>query len=169
MIGKGKSVYLRYLKLKDAESLLTWENDPNVWKYGANQSPYSLQDMRDFIRNDNDLFGKNQERFMICLIGSGKAVGCIDLFDYNQRDKSAGIGILIYDNNDRRKGYGSDALSVLLEYAVKKLEIGRLRCRISSENVGSIKLFEHCGFQKNDRSTDKTKSINEHEMSYILA
>lgn len=49
---------------------------------------------------------------------------------------------------DRRKGYGSEALQLLVKYSFSHLGLHQLYCNISEENETSIKLFQAQGFEK---------------------
>ncbi len=77
---------------------------------------------------------------------SSRAVGFVDLFDFDPVELSAGLGMLIYDMNDRGKGYGSAALKLLCGYAERVLGLRRLWCRIQKDNIFSTQLFRGKGF-----------------------
>ena len=77
-----------------------------------------------------------------------RAVGAIDLFDFEPYHQRAGIGILIHDIEDRNRGYAADAIEALTEYAVAGLGLKQLYANISEDNIYSIKLFEKSGFVK---------------------
>ncbi|MDR2894019.1 MAG: GNAT family N-acetyltransferase [Alistipes sp.] len=75
-------------------------------------------------------------------------LGFIDLFDLDPTNRSAGVGILICNESDRRKGYASEALRLLMKYAGRSLELSRLWCNIAADNSASIALFSTCGFSR---------------------
>jgi len=52
------------------------------------------------------------------------------------------------DTNNRLKGYGREALKLLINYAFSHLDLKQLYCNISEENDVSIKLFSNQGFKK---------------------
>jgi diamine N-acetyltransferase len=83
---------------------------------------------------------------MICDV-TGKAVGCIDLFDFDPNHLRAGIGILIADKSDRRKGYASEALELLIKYCFETLNLHQLYCNVTPENEPSVLLFQKHKFQ----------------------
>jgi RimJ/RimL family protein N-acetyltransferase len=60
---------------------------------------------------------------------------------------SMGIG----DSSDRRKGYGRDALSLMLHYAFKELNLFRLNANIPGYNQAGLHLFEKAGFKEEAR------------------
>jgi diamine N-acetyltransferase len=75
-----------------------------------------------------------------------KAVGAIDLFDYDPFHQRAGVGILINDKKDRGKGFAKQALTILKDYAFKYLHLKQLYCSIGEDNKKSQQLFEQLGF-----------------------
>ena len=84
---------------------------------------------------------------MIIETMDGKAVGAIDLFDFDPFHFRAGVGILIHDERDRKLGYASDALQLLCAYATNYLRLHQLYANISEDNLASIHLFKSNGFE----------------------
>jgi diamine N-acetyltransferase len=75
-----------------------------------------------------------------------KTIGTVDIFDFDPFHKRAGLGILIADEEERKKGYASMALKCLIEYCFNTLQIHQLYCNILSNNCESINLFKKLGF-----------------------
>ena len=72
-------------------------------------------------------------------------IGSIDLFDFDPSNKRAGIGILIADN-ERNKGYASEALELLISYCFSTLQLHQIYCNISADNQVSLQLFKKHNF-----------------------
>ena len=72
----------------------------------------------------------------------------IDLFDFDFKNGRAGVGILVKEPDDRLRGYGNEALKLLIDYSFTHLGLHQLYCNISEENAASIKLFANHGFKK---------------------
>lgn len=77
---------------------------------------------------------------------SKKTIGCLDLFEYEPMHQRAGLGILIADQSERRKGLASEALELVINYAWEILQLQQLFCNISDQNTPSLALFEKHGF-----------------------
>ena len=77
----------------------------------------------------------------------GNVIGCIDLYNYDSVDRRASIGILI-DKKYRSKGYGSEAIKLMKDYAFKRLGIHQLHCSVPINNHLSLRLFKIAGFDK---------------------
>lgn len=76
----------------------------------------------------------------------GRAVGLVDLFEFEPVDLRAGIGILIHGAGDRGRGFASDALDVLCRYARQVLGLHQLWCSVAPDNAASLTLFRRAGF-----------------------
>lgn len=77
-----------------------------------------------------------------------RAVGTVDLFEYDPLHGRAGLGILIYDPCDRRLGYARDAVETLCEYARNRLRMHQLWCCVGEANTASRALFRELGFHE---------------------
>ena len=75
-------------------------------------------------------------------------VGSIDIFDFDPQHCRFGIGILIYEESDRRKGYAKEAIEAIVEYGHNTLNLKQIWATIAVDNIASIALFESCGFSK---------------------
>lgn len=146
---KGDYIYLRALEPEDLEFIYTIENDENVWEVSNTQTPYSKFLIRQYLENAHqDIYEAKQLRLAICKNDTAEAIGLIDLFDFDPKNRRAGIGIVIQNENDRKNGFGKEALALLIEYSFKQLQLHQLFANISVENIPSISLFSTFGFEK---------------------
>ena len=148
MILTGDKIKLRALEPTDVDLLYRWENNTAIWKASNTIVPFSKESIEQFISYERDIYSDKQLRLVICLIEDEKAIGCIDLFDYDMRHQRAGVGILIAEESERKKGYATESLNVLIEYAFSTLFVHQLYCNIPAENKNSVQLFEKQGFKK---------------------
>ena len=152
---QGKQISLRAIEPTDIDVIYKWENDTETWKVSNTQTPFSRFVLEQYIVSvHQDIYSTKQLRLMIELtpnpstIGEdSRAIGCIDLFDFDPSNLRAGIGVLIADKSDRRKGYASEALEVLIEYCFHTLNLHQLYCNITTDNESSVLLFQKHGFQ----------------------
>ena len=151
-------IALRLPVLSDAATILSWENNPENWGVSDNDSPYSLEDIVNLIKSFHGAKKPEQLRF---IIHSGEILlGAVDIFDINYDNKSGAIGILIAEDEFRRKGYASKALE-LVELEAFELGINHLSALIHIENEKSRKLFEKMGYlvQSNGETVDHKETI----------
>ncbi len=144
---KGQNIYLRALEPEDLEFIHTIENDESIWEISNTQTPYSKFLIKQYLDHAHkDIFEVKQLRLVISSFND-EALGMIDLFDFDFKNRRAGVGILVKEPEDRMKGYGKEALKLLIDYSFKHLDLHQLYCNISEGNDASIKLFSNQGFK----------------------
>jgi len=145
---KSEHIYLRALEPEDLEFVHTIENDESVWEISNTQTPYSKFIIKQYLENAHkDIFEVKQLRLVIAR-NDHKTLGLIDIFDFDFKNRRAGIGILIKNVEDRSRGYGQEALQLLINYSFSHLGLHQLYCNIAEDNQASIKLFTNQGFEK---------------------
>ena len=143
----SKNSNLRALEPEDLDFLLSAENDESYWEISGTQIPYSKFILQKYIENAHqDIYEAKQYRFVICNT-QNIPVGMIDLFDFDPQHKRVGIGILLLTQY-QGKGYGSEALEMVIDYAFLYLNVHQVFANITAENEKSIKLFEKFNFKK---------------------
>ncbi len=145
---KGKSVFLRALEPEDLDFIFEIENDETIWNVSNTITPYSKFLIRQYLENAHqDIYEAKQLRLAICKNNTSKAIGLIDLFDFDPTNNRAGIGIIIQENLERNLGYGSESLALMINYSFLKLNLHQLFANINPQNSASVKLFTKFGFQ----------------------
>lgn len=156
---------LRKIEPSDLPFLYQWENDASSWADGANHNPLSQQDLRDYIASTSgDIYKDGQLRLVIQSVSEavcqqrglsaqrsvspqdGLTIGCIDLFDFDPRNRRAAIGMYIAPEY-RGKGVGHEALKQLEAYAFDFLRLRCLYAVIATNNIPCSALYEHAGYQ----------------------
>lgn len=168
---KGKHIYLRALEPEDLDFIYAIENDTTLWELSDTQTPYSRFLIKQYLKNaQQDIFEAKQLRLAICNVNT-ETVGLIDVFDFNNKNKRAGIGILIQNESDRSKGYGKEALELLVNYCFETLHLHQVYANITEFNSASLALFEGNGFKKiglkKDWSFDGSQFVNEYILQRI--
>jgi diamine N-acetyltransferase len=161
-------VRFRALEPEDIDLLYEWENDAEIWEISNTYEPFSKFILAKYIKESNrDIYESRQVR-MIIETTEGKAVGAIDLFDFDPFHLRAGVGILIHDEKERKLGYASDALELLCIYAADYLRLHQLFANISENNLASIHLFKTKGFELCGTKKDWRRTNNgwENELSF---
>ena len=143
---EGELTRLRALEAEDVDLLYVWENDPAVWGVSGTLAPFSRHTLRRFLDEQRfDLYAARQLRLVVETL-DGRAVGLVDLFEFEPVDLRACIGILIHGAGDRGRGFASDALDVLCRYARQVLGLHQLWCSVAPDNAASLTLFRRAGF-----------------------
>lgn len=148
---QGLHISLRALEPSDIDILYQWENDTEVWEVSHTQTPFSKALLEQYLSAVyQDIYTTKQLRLVIEILSGTeekKAVGCIDLFDFEPNHQRVGLGILIADKDNRRKNYATEALQIVKEYCFTTLNVHQIFCTITTDNEPSILLFQKEGFE----------------------
>ncbi|MCA1761137.1 MAG: GNAT family N-acetyltransferase, partial [Bacteroidales bacterium] len=124
------------------------------------RTPYSKYVLAEYIKNSvKDIYETKQLRLII-ENWERHPVGAVDLFDFDPYHQRAGVGILIHSSEDRNRGYATDTLEALSEYAIQGLGLKQLYANIAADNHQSIHLFEKAGFVTTGIKKDWLKTIS---------
>ncbi len=165
---KGEHIYLRALEPEDLDFVYEIENDEAIWEISNTITPYSRFLIKQYLEHAHkDIYEAKQLRLVI-VTNDNVVVGLIDIFDFDFHNKRAGIGVLIKDQSNRHKGFGTEALQLLIQYCFKHLNLHQLYCNISEENEASITLFENQGFKKIGLKKDWNLVNGNYKNEYLL-
>lgn len=158
---QGNLIHLRALEPTDLDFLYQLENDENVWEVSNTTKPFSKYILKEYLDNSHrDIYEVKQLRLVICTAEENKTVGFIDLFDFEPKHQRVGVGIVIFDAQDRGKGYAAEALNMVENYVSVHLKMHQLYANISADNNRSITLFEKAGYKKSGEKKDWIVSEN---------
>ena len=147
LLLENEILRLRALEPDDLDVLYIWENDSELWEYGASIAPFSRFVLKQYIIDSKqDVFQNKQLRLMIELKSEKTAIGTVDLYDMDLFHQRAGVGILI-DKNHRNKGFAAQTLQLLEEYAFGFLMFNQLYAHIPEKNAQSVALFKKSGYE----------------------
>ena len=144
----GEKIVLRSVDFSDVDTILLWENSSAEPLYGVYDEEYTREDVVQFVENQQrySLAETEQLRLMICS-HEGERLGCVDLTEYDGRKSF--VSILIFDLDNRRKGFAENALRLAISYA-ESLGLHTLYANILPENLPSVSLFKKVGFEPVD-------------------
>jgi diamine N-acetyltransferase len=166
---KYKDIKLRALEPEDLELLYEWENNDSNWLISNTISPFSKYILKQYLESSHkNIYETGQLRLMIDKIPDLITIGTIDIFDFDPFHKRAGLGILIANEAYRRKGYASMALTCLIEYCFKTLQLHQLYCNILGNNCESMELFKKHGFVQTGQRKDWIKSSSNYFDEYFF-
>ena len=107
-------------------------------------NPLSQADLREYVASSTgDIYRDGQLRLMIDEDGS--TMGCIDLFDFDPRNRKAAIGMYIAPHA-RGKGIGKEAVKLLEEYAFGFLRLRMIYAIIATKNVACSSIYKKEGY-----------------------
>lgn len=138
-------ISLRIAEPEDAQQIYDWENNRDLWRVSETSNPISMFQIEQFLLGNSDLATNRQLRLMIGLAGVERAIGCLDLFDYQPIHSRVGLGILI-EESYRGKGYATRAVTLCLCYLFNDVMVHQVHCLVDESNTASHHLFKSLGF-----------------------
>jgi len=139
-----------------SRSFVDWTHDSEYWRLMAATPPYPLsqEGIKKFIEKDLLKEDPRNLFFTIRALEDDRVIGGLgfDGISYTQGETFVGIGIGERGYWDR--GYGTDAMNVLLRYAFTELNLQRATLTVFEYNARAIRSYEKCGFRVEGRSRE---------------
>ena len=89
---------------------------------------------------------KNDCKFSIIKKENDELMGSIALDIVDYKNGNASLGIFIGEENNFSKGYGSEAIKLLINYAFNELRLHNIMLTVLDGNERAIKCYKKCGF-----------------------
>ncbi|MBD5163174.1 MAG: GNAT family N-acetyltransferase [Bacteroidales bacterium] len=142
----SKRLRLRAPEPDDVDFLFILENDESMAESGFTTAPVSRFMLDEYLRHYNaDIYAERQLRLVVELKDYDERIGFVDLCDFSPRDRRAFVSIALLERF-RDKGYGTEALQLVCDYARETLGLHQLAAQIAYDNEASRALFGKCGF-----------------------
>ena len=140
----GKKCYLSPMDVNDAEIFTEWLNDMevlvNIQLYG---SAISLENEKTFL---SDL--SRGHNYSIIDLETEELIGNCGFLDIDHVNQTSEAGIFIGKKKYWNKGYGTEALSLLIDYGFKALNLHNIMLRVYEFNKSAIRCYEKIGFRQ---------------------
>ncbi|MBD7966629.1 GNAT family N-acetyltransferase [Paenibacillus gallinarum] len=94
---------------------------------------------------------ENGVEFMLRTIDEDRLIGFVALHSIEWNNQAAKLAIGIGKAKDRGKGYGSDALQIILRYAFHELNLNRVGLEVISYNEVAYHAYKKAGFIEEGR------------------
>ena len=143
---QGSNVVLRPLEPADLERWRAWVNDPEIAAYLDRVLPVSRPEHERFF--ELAVIG-NQRAVWFALenpAAKNAYIGNVWLWDIDQRHRRAEVRILIGERSAWGTGAGSQALTLLSNYAFSKLGLHKLYAYVHARNPRAAHVFEKAGY-----------------------
>ena len=144
----GDNIYLSPRNLEAAEQFAEWLNDFEVTDYiGKSAQLITLEDEIKYFANSKE----DECIFLIVRKEDDKLIGTVGLHNINHINRCATLGIFIGDKSGRNKGYGTEAIKLILEYGFKYLNLNNIKLDVYEFNERAIACYKKCGFKEYGR------------------
>ena len=144
----GDRIYLSPRRIEDAEKFAEWMNDFEVTDYtGRSGQIMSLQGEINYLEGNSN----PEATFSIITLDEDKLIGTVGLERIDHVHRTATLGIFIGDKEYLSKGYGTEAIRLLLDYGFNYMNLHSVKLNLLSFNERALKCYKKCGFRETGR------------------
>ena len=142
----GKKVRLRAKRPEDARNDYTWQTNPELAQLDA--APVLTMSFDQYVADySTELRWPNAHRRVLAIETlEGRHIGNCVYYNIDERQGDAEIGIMIGDRAYWDDGYGTDAVSTLIDHIFSETKIKRLYLKTLEWNYRAQRCFEKAGF-----------------------
>ena len=146
---KGHRTLLRPLELADAPIIYRGINDETNSRYLMALSPMGLGFEEEWIR-EKQKPSTTDITVAVCL-HDGTLIGTMGLHHIDLVNGTAVTGAVIFAEQHRGKGFGTDAKMLLLDVAFNRLNLFKVQSKVIAYNTHSARYSEKCGYLEEGR------------------
>ena len=145
----GDLVKLRAYKEDDVERAVEFINDEEVKKLLDSNIPFPMTKWQEeeWVKRRKAETNFTYD-FAIEDLDTGKYIGGCSINECNLKNRNCTIGIMIGDKNYWGKGYGSDALKVLIKFIFEEVNMDKIKLNVFSFNKRAISCYKKVGFKE---------------------
>jgi diamine N-acetyltransferase len=153
MIIQGEKVVLRPMTVEEMPILYQWatQSEATPYWYGEHTG--------EFIPSYEEFFTKEFKRYYFdgsqpekgrafAILIDNRAIGEVNYNEINRENNSVDIDIIIAEDTDKNKGYGTDALKTLAKYLFQKMDVQLCYVDTAAKNHRAIRACEKAGFKR---------------------
>ncbi|WP_025717294.1 GNAT family N-acetyltransferase [Paenibacillus sp. 1-18] len=164
---EGPQVYLRPIHVEDTELYYNTLFHQDVRRLTGTQRSFTKDQIARYIE------AKGQDTssllLLIALCEDDRIIGDIALQDMDTMNRSAGIRIAIIEQGDQGKGYGTEALVLMLGYGFGICNLHRIELNVFDYNERAIRCYEKVGFQREGVQRDALFYNHEYHDSILMS
>ena len=143
-----KRLLLREVIDQDASETFFFRSDPEMMKYLDRAPATSIDDALLYInRNKESLNTGNGICWGISLKSDSHLIGTISIWRIVKEHYRAEVGYVLHSGY-HKQGIMQEALTAVLEYGFRKMQLHSFEATVNPDNAASIALLERNGFVK---------------------
>lgn len=141
----GDNIYLSPRNSEDVEKFAQWLNDFETTDYTRRSSEIlTIEAERKYLEEHSN----DEVALVIVKLENDEMIGSISLEKINHLNRIATLGIFIGDRESRNKGYGSEAIKLILDYGFSYLNLNNIMLEVMGFNDRAIACYKKCGFKE---------------------
>lgn len=140
----GKRLYLSPIDPDEVDPYLKWMNEDRALAVNFGQYSRTVSSKRDL----GWLYEppSSTHRFAIVLLDNDRLIGSISLHNIDHLNRNAYIGIFIGGEGQRGRGYGAEAIRLILSYGFQTMNLHSINLTVHADNVAGISCYRKVGF-----------------------
>lgn len=143
---ESERIYLRPLCELDASIILEITMDTEIRYMTGTKPTFSLEQIKKHIENINN--DSSRYDFAICLKGNNEMIGELSILNIDEENQKAVFRISMISIPLTGKGYGTEAIKIVLKFVFEQLTLNRLQLEVFSHNLRGIRAYKKVGFVK---------------------
>lgn len=152
-IVEGDKIFLGRFVKEDVPDIARHFQNLELTAYlGSIGATYTVEEEQGWY----DAEGKQtaeRKTFAVFEAASERLVGAVSLFDINHRHGTATLGVVIYDPEDWGRGFGSEAVRLLVAYGMFFLDLHNVLLQVFAYNERGVAAYKKVGFREIGRRT----------------
>lgn len=143
----GKNIRLRSLTKKDLAKTFKWHNDLEL-KNLTLSHPFPVTDSQEEEWINSIIKDKSNKTIYFGIEDKSRKIliGIIFLSRINFIHQTSWLGVFIGDKNSRGKGYGKEAVKMIVDYAFNNLNLRKVSLEVVKTNKAAIAVYKKLGF-----------------------
>ena len=144
----GDHIYLSPISTEDAEKFAEWLNDFETTDYiGRSSKIITLESEKKYLEEHLEA----EAKFAILCSDHDELIGTVGLEQIDHLNRRATLGIFIGEKKGRNKGYGTEAIRMILEYGFRYMNLNNIKLDVLAFNKRAIACYTKCGFKEYGR------------------
>lgn len=142
----GDNIYFSPISLDDIEEYTEMINDIKV---SVGLGSVSYTNITDFESEKEFLTSiKKGKMFAVRLLENDELLGNIGFNSLDMVNRNGALGVLIGNPKYQRKGYGTEALKLILDYGFSFLNLRNISLNVFEYNKPAYNLYKKIGFKE---------------------
>lgn len=146
---EGTLVRLRAFDSSDLLKLQDFSNDYEVMRgaSGGILYPSTVEDASRAMSASTS-YSAGEYQFAVETKTDRILIGQCGFVKVNWKNRTGELAILIGDEAYRGRGYGADAIHLLIHFGFEEMNLRKIKASVFDFNEAALRCYEKCGFQR---------------------
>ncbi|MGY5859071.1 MAG: GNAT family protein [Candidatus Thorarchaeota archaeon] len=146
---EGKKIRLVILEDYHLDDIVKGWNNPEMRKFLDGFIPHTKEAEREWIQSaQQQMKNMSSYYFVIEDLATSRFIGTVSLNAINWVSRTSGVGIVIHSPQDWAKGYGTEAMQLLMDFGWRHLNLRRIELSVFAFNTRAKHVYEKLGFKE---------------------